>query len=197
MSSKTQWILGLLLLVIAALLWQPWQQGDGTSDADKLNDEQPDFVADNLITFLFDSQGNRQHQIHAQHMRHFSQQRLTLLEQPTYHVRIESPTIKGRSENWQVQAQLGTLYGDERLDLNHNVHIYNESNIGYIQEITTEYLHIDLLKQAMHTDVDVQVLGPQYEIYGKGLLVNLFKQQVELQKHVETLYYPRTYRPSQ
>ncbi len=189
MNKRTLLLIGLFALIAVLVLWQPWQSKTPALEQSATEQLIPDFTAENLVTRIFESNGRLSHRIRAAHMAHFSQQKITELLEPVYITHLESLS-EGASELWQVQASTGRFYNDEKLELITKVEVTNLSNIGYIRNISTDYLAIDLNTQQMYTESAVTISGPQFLIRGIGLTVDIESQQMELIQHVETIYYP-------
>lgn len=187
------WRIGLILstiaLVLVFLFWRPF--ADDEDDEPVLDTEQlqPDFTAEGLFTRIFSAEGALQHRIESSHMAHYSVIGLTELTQPTYRSTIQ--LSDDRSEQWKVRADKGSYFDDDRLLLEDNVRITNEDGQSYIQAIETDSLTINTLTQEITTDAMVLIYGPQFEVRGQGMRANLELQQLELNQHVETLYYPQ------
>lgn len=194
MNQRTLFLIALLALVAVLVLWQPWQQAEEVPVQAESEQQIPDFTAENLVTRIFESNGRLSHRIRAEHMAHYSQQKLTELTAPVYISHLENQP-EGTGELWQVKARTGRFYNDEKLELMSNVEVTNLSNTGYIRNIETDYLAIDLISQKMYTESAVVISGPQFQIRGVGLTVDLESQQLELIQHVETVYYPSDHQP--
>ncbi|MCC5855830.1 MAG: LPS export ABC transporter periplasmic protein LptC [Idiomarina sp.] len=189
MNFRTWLIILLVGLTAVLLLWQPWdEQPDVISD---IGTEQqiPDFTAEGLVTRIYESDGMLTHQIRAEHMAYFGQLRLTELQAPVYISNLRDMPV-GAGELWQVKARKGRFINEEKLELIDDVEITNLSEIGYIRNISTDYLAINIVTQEMYTDSAVLITGPQFIVRGIGLRVNLETQQLELIEHVRTTYYP-------
>lgn len=189
MNKRTLLLISLLALIALLVLWQPWQQEQETPVQIELEQQTPDFTAENLVTRIYEPNGRLSHRIRAAHMAHFSQQNLTELTLPVYITNIENQP-EGTTELWQVKASEGRFYNDDKLELITKVELTNLSNIGYIRNINTDYLAIDLKTQQMYTESPVIISGPQFLIRGIGLTVDIESQQLELVQHVETIFYP-------
>ncbi|MCH8501251.1 MAG: LPS export ABC transporter periplasmic protein LptC [Aliidiomarina sp.] len=197
MNKRSLVLLVLFACVSAGLLWYSFDREEpiviDSSDSQLI----PDFTAFGLSTRVFESDGRLAHQIQAERMAHFSTIRLTELEQPVYTTFLSehSVNIQETGAVWEISARHGRFFEDERLELIDNVSIVNRSGIGYIEEIRTDYLEIDLQTGIMQTDQAVTLRGPQFNVEGVGMRVNLEAQQLEIINHVETIYYPRHIRP--
>ncbi|CUS47429.1 MAG: lipopolysaccharide export system permease component LptC [Idiomarinaceae bacterium HL-53] len=190
MNLRTILLIIAIALVATYLLWQPRSTDDDSLQPETVEQILPDFTAENLVSRLYETDGALAHRIRASRMSHFSQQGLTELIEPVYLSYLRDlPENAGNL--WQISAQTGSFFEGETLELIDHVNVTNLSEIGYIDNITTEYLKIDLVKQEMVTDQPVLIEGPQFTIRGIGIRVDLESQQLELIEHVETIYYPR------
>lgn len=193
MNRRTLILLIILALVSAGVLWYSSErestQVTGHDDLQLI----PDFTAYGLATRVFEADGRLAHQIRATRMAHYSAIRLTELEEPIYTTFLSerSVNVQETGAEWQISAQFGRFYEDERLELTDDVAIVNRSGIGYIHEIITDNLAIDLQSGIMHTDAPVTLRGPQFYVHGIGMRIDLEAQQLEIIEHVETIYYPR------
>lgn len=190
MNQRTLFVIALIGCLAIILLWQPWQRSTPAPDVQVTEHTLPDFTAENLVTRIFAPNGRLLHRIHASYMAHFSQQNLTELQEPVYITQLENQP-ESAGETWQVKANQGRFYNEEKLELLTQVEVTNLSNIGYIQQIETDYLAIDLQTQQMYTDAAVIIRGSQFLVRGIGLVADLETHQLELKQHVETIYYPQ------
>jgi lipopolysaccharide export system protein LptC len=94
-------------------------------------------------------------------------------------------------EPWQVTADEGTLYNNNRIQLEKNVRIVSLRTNEYIREITTEFIEIDLQSKTLSSDQMVNILGVDYQVKSMGLFGDLDTQQYELKEHVQTKFYPQ------
>jgi len=190
-------IILLLALIAAIILWNAFDDEE-TIELDQNSEALiPDFTATGLETRVFESDGRLAQQIRADHMAHFSALNLTNLENPVYITYLDELAVNPAETGsiWEVSANTGRYYEGERLELEDNVLVLNLSNTGYIDEIRTDFIYIDLQNRTMHTDSPVTIEGTQFIVNGNGMRVDLEAQQLELIHHVETIYYPRSARP--
>lgn len=191
-------IIALLLAVIAAgLLFRAFythQDAELIGSTDQLI---PDFTAIGLETRVFESDGRLAQQIKADKMAHFSALNLTELSNPLYINFLAEDRVNTAETGaiWEVSALSGRFYEGQRLELENNVVILNRSNVGYVEQITTDFITIDLPSRTMFTDSPVTIQGRLFTVSGNGMRVDLEAQQMELIHHVETLYYPRPVQP--
>lgn len=178
------WIILILLFGAGALLfWRPFVDEE-PQRPERPAEMQPDFVAEGLVTQLFESDGRLAHRINATKMSHYSRIGLTELITPVY---IVYPDDTGAT--WQVTAEVGSFYDDQTLVLERNVTIKNLGDDDYIDRIETSYLVIDMLAETMTTEEPVTIRGINFIVRGDGMKADLYAEKLELYKHVETIYY--------
>lgn len=188
MNWRIGFILGCIGIALVFLLWRPFSADRSGIEGLDPQDLQPDFVAEGLFTRIYASSGDLQHQVESVRMAHYSILNLTELTEPVYITTIAHDD--GSHERWRVSADEGRYYDDERLVLERNVRIINEDNTSFVQAIETEYLTINTEQQIISTDQPVLIYGPQFEVRGNGLTARLDEQYLELNQHVQTVYYP-------
>ncbi|EGN74876.1 hypothetical protein A28LD_1893 [Idiomarina sp. A28L] len=197
MNRRSIFIILLVAFVATIILWGAFDDEEAIESGQRSEKLIPDFTATGLETRVFESDGRLAQQIRAEHMAHFSALNLTELEKAVYITYLDESAVDSSETGsvWEVSADKGRYYEGERLELESNVLIINRSNTGYIDEIKTDFISIDLQNRIMHTDSPVTIQGPQFTINGNGMRVDLEVQQLELIDHVETIYYPRSARP--
>lgn len=193
MNRRSLVFIIFLLAISSMIFWRVNEQGPLQEDEQTWEQLIPDFTARGLETRIFESDGRLSHQIRAEGMAHFSLLGRTELNAPTYISYLSDPHHQNDATgaNWQVSARQGRLYENELLVLEHDVRVLNLSEIGYVEQIDTDFLSINLQTRTMHTDKLVLIQGDRFVIQGEGMRVDLEAQQLELIKHVETIFYPR------
>lgn len=197
MNRRSLIILSVMAIAIGIFLWNVFYEPQRSDVSEASEQLIPDFTAIGLETKVFESDGRLAQQIRAERMAHFSALNLTELGKPQYITFLpeERASADGTGTIWEVAADHGRYYEGERLELETNVIILNRSNTGYINEITTDFINIDLPTRTMHTDAPVVIQGQQFIVRGNGMRVDLEAQQMELIHHVETIYRPRPRKP--
>ncbi|WP_158771346.1 LPS export ABC transporter periplasmic protein LptC [Paraglaciecola sp. L1A13] len=186
MNRLTLSIGGLFLLVIATNLPDWLAEEDMIPQTETETAWQPNYQASEMLSTLFDKDGRLSHQVFASKMEHFEMLGFTLFKQPQYTIFVES-----QASPWQVSAKDGTLYEDNRIQLENNVEIRNQDEQGFASTIRTDFIEINLIDKTMESDQPVQIFGQHYVINSNGLKANLSTQQYELLDHVQTIYQPR------
>ncbi|RUO33451.1 LPS export ABC transporter periplasmic protein LptC [Aliidiomarina sanyensis] len=193
MNRRSLVLIIVFLLTAVLVLWSVTERKP-PEDFDETPEQLiPDFTARGLETRIFESDGRLSHQIRADRMAHFSLLGRTELDSPVYisYLSDEQVNIEEAGAIWQITAVSGRFYENELLELEEQVTILNLSDSGYIEQIETEFLAIDLQTRTMQTDEAVTIRGPRFIVRGEGMRVDLEAQQLELIKHVETIFYPR------
>ncbi|WP_100644519.1 LPS export ABC transporter periplasmic protein LptC [Alteromonas facilis] len=146
---------------------------------------QPTYQAKNLRSALYDNDGQLSHRIFAQEMEHYEQLGFVYFKQPQYTIYMEDDQTP-----WRVTADEGTLYDDNRIQLERNVIIQSLSQEEFVKTISTEFLQINLETKIMTSDQAVTIVGEDYQIESDGLEADLNLKTYELQQHVQTIYSP-------
>jgi lipopolysaccharide export system protein LptC len=146
---------------------------------------QPNYQAKGMLSTLYDANGKISHQVYADKMEHYQLLGFTLFQQPKYTIFVEN-----QREPWQVTALEGTLYEDNRIQLETDVIILSQDEQGIVQTINTEFLEINLSSKTLSSDQPVSITGSDYVINSNGLSANLETRQYELIDHVQTIYAP-------
>ncbi|MFT6269746.1 MAG: lipopolysaccharide export system protein LptC [Alphaproteobacteria bacterium] len=117
-------------------------------------------------------------------MEHYEALGFTVFHNPVYTLYLDN------GQPWQVTAGEGTLYNNNRIQLEKNVNIVNLRSQEYIKQISTEYIEINLLDKTLSSDQKVTISGLNYEVNSIGIFGNLTTQQYELKEHVQTEFNP-------
>lgn len=144
----------------------------------------PNYQAVNLNSKLYDKEGRLSHQMVAEKMEHYEALGFTVFQNPVYTLYLDD------GQPWQVTAGEGTLYSNNRIQLEKDVNIVNLRSQEYIKQITTEYIEIDLQNKTLSSDQRVTISGLNYEVNSIGIFGNLTTQQYELKDHVQTQFNP-------
>lgn len=181
-------VLSILLIFGAAFaLYLPtWLEDEKTvvvSDKDAAL--VPNYEAINLNSKLFDKNGNLTHQVSAEKMEHFDLLGFVNFTQPQYTIYLQPS-----GSRWQLNADEGTFYDSNRIELSSGVQINNLQPDDYIQSISTDFIEIDLTTKTIASDQPLVISGANIIINSIGFKANLETQQYELNKHVQTEYLP-------
>ncbi|WP_114327470.1 LPS export ABC transporter periplasmic protein LptC [Candidatus Colwellia aromaticivorans] len=188
--------LALLILLLggmayAIIEWRYAQKTPGESIESELT---PDFIAEALNSDIYTQLGQLSHSVVADRMEHYAKLEVTHFELPNY---ILYPTNNSQSKNsstkkqnypWKLSAKEATLYKNNRVILNHRVHLTSTDENSLIQEIHCKYLELDLNTNIISSDQTVMVQGKDFTMYGSGLIIDLNTKQMTLTEHVRTIY---------
>ena len=174
-------LLFLLLIVVYANFLSPGT--DQVQRGDAAESWAPNYQAKNMNSILYKENGSINHQVFATTMEHYDILGFTTFEKPEYTIYTDET-----DSPWQIIADEGTLYGDERIELEQNVLIKSIDQQEFVQTIQTSYVEINLLSKTAQSDQPVVISGKDFVINSRGFKVNLLTQKLELSDHVETIY---------
>ena len=175
----------LLILLLNLPIWMESDKQQQTQD-DELA-WQANYQANEMQSILYNKQGLVTHKVFATKMEHFEDLGFTIFELPRYTIfteRTESP--------WQVVAKEGTLYEDNRIQLEQDVQIKTLDDEGFVQQIETSFIEINLTDKTMTSDEPVIITGQDYVIHSNGFVANLLTRKFELLDHVQTVFKPKS-----
>ncbi|MBL4765574.1 MAG: LPS export ABC transporter periplasmic protein LptC [Colwellia sp.] len=188
--------LALLTLLLGAMAygiieWRNGQIPPGESIESELT---PDFIAEALKSNIYTQLGQLSHTIVADRMEHYAKLEVTHFELPYYtlyptnNTQSKKSSIEKQNYPWKLSAKEATLYKNNRVILNHRVHLTATDESSLIQEIHCKYLELDLNTNIISSDQTVMVQGKDFIMYGSGLIIDLNTKQMTLTEHVRTIY---------
>ena len=145
----------------------------------------PNYEATNLRTKIFDKSGRLTHQINAKKMEHFDQLDFVTFIEPEYTIYLENA-----NESWKLNAEEGTFIEGNLIQLASDVEITSMQQDDYVQQISTQFIEIQLQTKSLSTDQPVVISGANFTINSIGFEGNIATQQYELSNHVQTEYLP-------
>tara|TARA_R110002167_G_scaffold8206_13_gene38151 strand:- start:10179 stop:10745 length:567 start_codon:yes stop_codon:yes gene_type:complete len=146
----------------------------------------PNYQALTMRSTLYDKEGKMSQQVSAEKMEHFDLLGFTLFKRPEYKLFSETGLP------WNITANEGTLYDDQRLQFETDVQISGVDDDNLAQKVNTQFVEINLSDKTMSSDQYVNITGPNYVINSNGFKANLETQQYELFDHVKTVFQPTT-----
>jgi lipopolysaccharide export system protein LptC len=146
----------------------------------------PNYQATNMRSTLYNEEGEINHQVFALKMEHYQLLGFTIFSQPKYTIYVSN-----QQNPWHVEALEGTLYEDNRIQLETDVEIRSLDEAGFVQTIKTQFLEINLGDKTMMSDQPVQINGKDFVVMSNGFTADLTSQEYELKNHVQTQYAPR------
>lgn len=177
--------LALFFLLFSALIYGVIEWRSATIEENTLivDEQRPDFIAENLQSKIFSDKGQLSHTIEAQRMEHYSELEVSYFERPHY-------TLYPKEGNapWKVSAQEATLYKDNKVELTTQVNIQATEAGSLIKSIHCKKIALDLKTNIISSEQPVVVKGKDFTMYGSGLIINLNTKQMTLTQHEHTNY---------
>jgi len=201
--------LTFLILLLGAMIYGiiEWRQSQVITGENVENEFTPDFIAEGLKTNIYTEKGQLSHTITADRMEHYARLKVTHFELPNYTLYPRSHSSKSTAASntlidekqpsslsaknplpWKLSAKEATLYKNNRVILNHRVHLSATDENSLIQEIHCKYLELDLNTNIISSDQTVMVQGKDFTLYGSGLIIDLNTKQMTITEHVRTIY---------
>ncbi|MFQ3208801.1 MAG: lipopolysaccharide export system protein LptC [Colwellia sp.] len=180
LNSLTLFVLLLSALVYGIIEWRTATIEQNTLIVDE---QRPDFIAEQLQSKIYNELGQLSHTIEAQRMEHYADLEVSYFELPNYTL---YPQKVGQP--WKVSAQEATLYKDNRVELKNQVHIRATAIDSLIKEIYCKTIALDLKTNIISSEQAVVVVGKDFTMYGSGLIIDLNTKQMTLTQHERTIY---------
>jgi len=206
-------VLALSILLLGAMAYGivEWRHSQAEPNESIVRELTPDFIAEALKSKIYTETGQLSHEIMADRMEHYASLEVTHFELPNYTLfpkssstrnALNTPSTKDGtlanplpssrpkkiSHPWKLSAKEATLYKNNRVILNHRVHLKATDEDSLIQEIYCKYLELDLNTNIISSDQTVMVQGKDFTMYGSGLIIDLNTKQMTLTEHVRTIY---------
>lgn len=177
--------LALFVLLLSALVYGiiEWRTASIEEDTLIVDEQRPDFIAEQLQSKIYTDLGQLSHTIKAERMEHYADLEVSYFESPHYTL---YPQKKGQP--WKLSAQEATLYKDNRVELKKDVHIEATEIDSLIQEIYCKTIALDLKTNIISSEQSVVVVGKDFTMYGSGLIIDLNTKQMTLTQHERTIY---------
>jgi lipopolysaccharide export system protein LptC len=177
--------LALFVLLLSALVYGiiEWRTASIEEDTLIVDEQRPDFIAEQLQSKIYTDLGQLSHTIKAERMEHYADLEVSYFESPYYTL---YPQKKGQP--WKLSAQEATLYKDNRVELKKDVHIKATETDSLIQEIYCKTIALDLKTNIISSEQSVVVVGKDFTMYGSGLIIDLNTKQMTLTQHERTIY---------
>lgn len=160
-----------------------WQRQENITEKSISTEIMPDFVAEQLQTNIYNSEGRLSHTIHADRMEHYTELAVTHFEQPKYTL-----YPKNKSAAWHISAKEGILSHNNRVRLENRVQLKATDDNSMIQEVHGKYFELDLNTNIISSDQTIMIQGKDFTMYGSGLIVDLNTTQMTMTEHVQTVY---------
>jgi len=188
--------LALLVLLLGSMAYGiiEWRNSQTIPDENIDSELTPDFIAKALKSNTYTQSGQLSHSVVADHMEHYAKLEVTRFKLPNYilyptnNIQSKKTSTKKNNFPWKLSAKEATLYKNNRVILNHRVHLTATDENSLIQEIHCKYLELDLNTNIISSDQTVMVQGKDFTMYGSGLIIDLNTKQMILTEHVRTIY---------
>jgi lipopolysaccharide export system protein LptC len=188
--------LALLILLLGGMAYAiiEWRYSQTTPGESIEKELTPDFIAEALKSDIYTSLGQLSHSVVADRMEHYAKLEVTHFELPNYILYAKNSnqpkkaSVEKKNFPWKLSAKEATLYKNNRVILNHRVHLTATDESSLIQEIHCKYLELDLNTNIISSDQTVMVQGKDFTMYGSGLIIDLNTKQMTLTEHVRTIY---------
>lgn len=174
---------GLFLISLILYALVAWQKKETPEAATTLEDFHPAYVAEDLKTSMYNSEGVLTHQVIAKRMEHYKSLEFTHFEFPEY---ILHP--KDNSPAWHLSSNEAVLYKDNRIVLEDRVRVLATDNDSLILEVHGNYLQLDLTTNIVSSEQTIMIIGQGFTMYGSGLTLDLNTKEMKLKQHVRTVY---------
>lgn len=145
--------------------------------------DEPDFIAEQLNSNIYRQSGLLSYAVEAQQMEHYAKIEVTHFQLPKYTL-----YPKGDKPTWQISANEGTLFNNNRVKLNNRVRLIATDKDSLVREIHGKYLELDLKSNIISSEQTILIIGKGFTMYGSGLIVDLNTTQMTLTEHVQTIY---------
>ena len=157
-------------------------------DTEKLNIEDysaiPNVIATSIVITQFQENGKINYQLHSDRAEFFMQTRQTFLQEPYIQFFTQdNPTP------WIVKANRGEVFEKEKIKLIDKVNITGRPKTDYSKTtITTKMLDIDLEKNLITTDEDIDLSSIEYSMQATGLKADINTSIIEVLDNVVATY---------
>lgn len=178
--------IGIMFLIVLAIYIPGWLEPEVEAPISETEEAwQPNYQARNMRSNLYDESGQLSHQIIAEKMEHYQLLGFTLFTRPEYNI-----YVKNQPFPWQITAGEGTLYENNRIQLETDVEIRTLNAEGYVQSVKTSFIEINLTDKTMHSDQAVEIVGHGFTIFSDGFTADLNKFEYQLTDNVRSIYAP-------
>jgi len=183
--NRISWSIALVFTIVL-VLYVPilFEEEEQLTPDDSNLELIPNYQAVNLNSKSFDKEGRLSYQVAATKMDHYETLGFAVFQNPVYTLYLDD------GQPWQVTAGEGTIYSNNRIQLENNVKIVNLRSQEYIKEIRTEYIEINIVDKTLSSDQKVTISGLNFELKSIGIFGNLTTQQYEFKEHVQTEFNP-------
>lgn len=179
MNKLNAWLFVLFAISLGA--WQYFKADEQPKQA--RDPSQAYFVANQIQSTMFNTNGAVDYRIFATQMHHYQDQLKTEFAKPVVVVFRNNDQTQ-----WQITGDNGTLFDQDTFELSDNVTITNLTHDQHINLITTDKLTLDLVNNELHSNDLVTLYGDQIKQQGTGLFGELNGKNITLLNQVTATY---------
>lgn len=173
-----------LLFLLALACWQVLDEKPQALDNAKKEHFQPDFVAQNVVTREFDSNGRLTRHLESRFTEYFRSIDMAQLQEP----RLTLYNQQGIPE-WKISAKEGVWNVGDNAVLRNDIHVDGLLPDAMVRTIDTSYLELDLNSKDVRSNSKVIAKGDLVQTEGVGLKGNLDKRYFELLEQSHAIYF--------
>ncbi len=174
----------LLFTCVLGLYFYPFNQSTTLTDdvSTQTLFETPTYRAENLTSKLYAQDGKLSHEVFATVMEHYETLGFMVFEQPLYTIYVDA------GQPYKISADEGTLFTNNIVRLEKNIVIKSLNQSDFIQQITTDFIEIDLTTNTLYSDSEVRMTGAEFSMLSKGLNGDMQAKKFNLTGHVKTVF---------
>lgn len=171
-----------LFTCIAGLYFYPF--AEDTQQTPKIDPSQifetPTYRAENLTSQRYAADGTLSHKVFAKVMEQYDNLGFMVFEYPRYTIYLNaiSPYV--------VTADVGTLFTNNVIRLEKNIRITSLNDTDFIQQISADFIEIDLTTNTLFSDTEVLMTGKEFSMLSHGFNANMQTKTFNLTGHVKT-----------
>lgn len=144
--------------------------------------EIPTYRAENLTSQRYADDGTLSHKVFAKVMEQYDSLGFMVFEYPQYTIYLNADSP------YKVTADVGTLFTNNIIRLERNIQINSLNDTDFIQQITSEFIEIDLNTNTMYSDREVLMTGMEFSMLSEGFHANMHTKKFNLTGHVKTIF---------
>lgn len=180
----------IVLALVAVLLLMDVRQYISPTSTTPAQAKKPDVIDYYFSDFTLQSytqQGQRQHEVSGQHLKHWQAQEASSIIAP----RLQSFTQQGQLESTLKADEAQLDHKNDQLTLNQAVEIRYEPTTADAITLTTDQLKADLNNKLITTERHVLIRSPEAMIQSTGLEARLNEAYLRLPANVQSVYQTR------
>ena len=173
-----------IVLLLAFVLWIFI---DPKIQTPSFTEHSPSYVADNVLSSHYDTQGFNDYRIFAMKMTSYPDEDITLFELPKVIVYTKDEST-GELTTWQLTSTKGTLENKNKLLLSDNVLVENLTKNQLVQNMITNQAVVMLESKEISTKSKVTWTGPQVRQEGVGMWASMITKEMKLNSNIKAVY---------